>query len=293
MLRAGCIIVVGILFFDPFVWAQPQSGTPPPPGGPHPVASGIGGAPGGPPPGPRSAGAPGPEVPPGSAAPGDSPPAEPNGPGAEDSPVPPPPPMVMPAGDTVTLKSGKVLKNVQVLKTTLTEVHVQTLLNSSEDLPPLIVPRKFVESIEYDDYDPKTAALAKKQSQQNPGVMSGFAVSKDMGEKLHGKLPAPRLSFEDRDVLDVLRDLSKTVGVTIDVSDGVRAIPTQDRRWTFQAADDMTLFLLLQEKLPEKFPNLAVDYQFDRILVRTKEEGAPAAKEPADAPTNATTAPAP
>lgn len=191
----------------------------------------------------------------------------------------------MPAGDTVTLKTGKVLTNVQVLKTTLTEVHVQTVLNPSEDLPPLIVPRKYVESIAYDDYDPNTAAaLAAQQSQNAPGVMSGFAVSQDMGEKLHGKLPPPPLNYVDEDVLTILNDLSERTGVAIDTSEGVRNLPRQQRRWTFQSAEDLTLFLLFQEKLPAKFPNLVVDYQFDRVLVRLKSEGAPAAEPPAEAP---------
>lgn len=307
MLRLGCIVVVGALILGPYAWAQPAPGPPPPGANPAPPPGPLG--PGGPsaaapPPGPRNGqppapGEPGaPPPPPGS--PAAPPPGGPGAPGVQPAPdqpadpnatpdassiVPVPPPLPdMPKGDVITLKTGKVLKNVQVVKATLTEVHVQTLLNPSEELPPLVVPRKYVQSIEYDDYDPNQAALAQKNPQQEPGITSGFAVSKDLGEKLRSKIPPPPLSFQDQDLIDVLQTLSERTGITINVSDGVRAIPQPQRRWTFQSTDDVTLFLLFQEKLPEKFPNLVVEYQFDRVLVRVESEGAPAAGTPAEAP---------
>jgi hypothetical protein len=197
-----------------------------------------------------------------------------------------PAPMALPPGDTVTLKSGKSLTNVQVLKTTLTEVHIQTLINPGPDLPPLVIPRQFVESVEYDNYDPNVAAMEQQTSLQTPGLMSGFEVSKDMGEKLNTKITPP-LSFQNRDLVDVLAKLSKDLGVTIEVSDEVKALTPQARLWTFESADDITLSILLQEKLPEKFPELMAEYQFDRIIVKSKLTEAPEETPTADAPASA------
>lgn len=314
MLRLACTLIVGAVIVSPAVWAQPPTPVAPPPVPEANITTNAdpGGLPGLPP-GPR-AGAPlGPNAapPPGApplGAPGLPPPSGPGAipPGAPGA-LPPdgsgnPPssdagdiadPALesaesvawkpeLPAGDVITLKTGKVLRNVQVLKTTLTEIHVQTLLGGGEELPPLVVPRKYVQSIEYDDFDPNAAtALAKQQGQHTPGIMSGFAVSRDMGEKLHQKL-SPPLNFQDRDLVELLRELSERTGVVIDVSEEVRALPSQNRRWTFQSAEDLTLFLLFQEKLPQKFPDLTVDYQFDRVLVRPKTDGEPA--NSADAP---------
>ena len=75
--------------------------------------------------------------------------------------------------------------------------------------------------------------------------------------------------------------------MTIEVSDDVKALTPQARLWTFESADDITLSILLQEKLPEKFPELMAEYQFDRIIVKRKPIDAPAETPTADAPASA------
>jgi hypothetical protein len=195
----------------------------------------------------------------------------------------PPPAPVLPTGDIITLRTGKVLRNVQVLKTTLTEVHVLTLLAPGSDLEPLIIPRKYVESIVYDDYDPSSAKLAPSRMQQSPELVPGFKVSKELGEKLRAKLEDRWLSFEDRDLVEVLDELGRETGVLIELSSNVRALTPAARQWTLEPTDDLTLSGLLHQKLPESFPDLVVEYQFDKVMVETKAEHRPAQPGPAGA----------
>jgi hypothetical protein len=82
------------------------------------------------------------------------------------------------------------------------------------------------------------------------------------------------LKYENADLVKVLAELSQRLGVTIVVDDSVKALPEKERMWGFETRPGMNPMALLQDELLKKFPTLAVVYQYDKLLVTTKEKAA-------------------
>lgn len=187
-----------------------------------------------------------------------------------------------PTGDVVHFKSGSVLTGVQVLRKTLNVLEVRLI----EGLSPLKIPLSQVESVTYDDIDP----LKKSHSQPGPGaeaakdIMFAQKVSPEMSAILTSELPASLSSIENRDLVDILAQIERSMKLQFYIGEGVRALPPEERKWTAALAPGATVQTLLQEGLRSAFPNIKVTYQYEKILITLKSADVSALPDEAPAP---------
>ncbi|NIA15252.1 MAG: hypothetical protein GWP08_14375 [Nitrospiraceae bacterium] len=179
-------------------------------------------------------------------------------------------------GDVITLRSGRQIKNVQVLRAKAGVYEIQV----TEDVK-LILPRRQVVKIDYDDIQPNARGNRKTAPADTGGsLLQGTKLDPRLAAKLTGPIPGTPVEFEDKDLLSILAWLSETAGVEIAVDDSVKAIPPEQRRWDVVAEPGATLGSMLRDKLLKQFPNLTLVYQSDKLLVALK----PSTEAPAPAP---------
>lgn len=179
-------------------------------------------------------------------------------------------------GDTIHFKSGTTMSGVQVLRGTPTYYEVELV----EGVDTLKIPRRQVDHVEYDDIDPlrERRRRAREQEREAELLMAlGKEISPDLMSKLTTPIREPQLNIHEGDLVQILQDVAKRFEITIQIHRSVRTIPPPQRKWTLQSTGDNTPLDILREKLTEQFPNLVIDFQFDKILVQTlaaKELGA-------------------
>jgi len=244
LLEAKLIILVVLV--PMFVWAQAPAPEAAPPPAPAPVA-----APATPAPAPGSTSS--------------APVAGPNGPPASPAPAAAATP-AKEEGDVITLKSGAVMKGVQVIRRTPVELLVQV----TDDVT-LSIPQKQVANVKLDSIDPVNVTRQKTDSTPQEGsLIPGDKLSPQLHEKMVAPIPAPPLKFENQDFVVILDDLSKRIGVPIEIDEKVKSLPEDQRKWTYEAKADTTPMAFLQEGLLKQFKNLSMELRFDRIVVTMK-----------------------
>ncbi|MBI4559530.1 MAG: hypothetical protein HY706_18230, partial [Candidatus Hydrogenedentes bacterium] len=173
-------------------------------------------------------------------------------------------------GDVVVLKSGKVLEGVQIVRESPAEYEVE-LVNSGAVT--LLIPRKQVTSVQYDDVDPvrERRLKAMHPKEQAQSLIPSEKLAPELNQKLTASISDTPIAYANKDLADVLKELGQKVGVTIVVDQLVLDLPPEKRVWNLEASAGTTLVSLLQEVLPQHFSDLKVVYQYDKILVTTKE----------------------
>ena len=184
---------------------------------------------------------------------------------------PAPPLFEEPQGDVITLKTGAVLKNVQVYRRTAKAFEIQI----TEEVI-LKIPRKLVADVQYDDYEP-SRRRARRPQPKKADKLVGTKLKPEVHKKLTSAIPPPPLKYKDTDLVTILAELSKRVGVSIVVDESIKTVPREKLIWDLESKPGATLMTLLQEEMRKRFKEFVVVYQYDKILVTTP----PRAAEPA------------
>lgn len=174
-----------------------------------------------------------------------------------------------PKGDVVRFKWGQVLRGVQVLRGDTTYYYIEMY----PGLEPLEIPRKHVESVEYDDVDLIKERRRRGRSRKSSPVRTLQGQSLDPGllEKLNKPLSSETLSLGEGDLLALLSRLGSLAGVSIEIHPSVKEMSQEERRWSLKARPKATLASVLRENLLKSFDNLEVLYHYDKVLITTKE----------------------
>lgn len=174
-----------------------------------------------------------------------------------------------PAGDTVTLKNGKVLSGVQVVRESPLVIEVQVV----PGVDPLVIPRKQVASIDYDEFTAEQAAQrsAGAGPSSTPGRRKG-ATSIELAQKLGKYVAEEELVIDARDVVEVLQEMAGRVEANIEITPEVRQLDPVDREWTARIPAETSLMTVLRESLPRDFPRLDAEILDDRVRIRIKPE---------------------
>ncbi len=201
-------------------------------------------------------------------------------PGAEKdgaAAAPPAEKHVLPApkgGDKIFMKGstgtpGSVLTGVQVIRSTPVNYEIELL----EGEPPLLIPRKQVDHIEYDDIDPVRDRLRAKMFPQAEEVTiaSGERVTGALRDKLEAPVSAEPLSYKNQDFIRVLDEIRTKTGANLKIDPSIEEKPAVQRRWTVEIPPDKKLMTLLREDLVGAFNFVEVVFETDGILVMTKE----------------------
>jgi hypothetical protein len=184
----------------------------------------------------------------------------------ETPPPPPPPPPKPKSGDVITLVDGTVIDGVQIIKESPKEMVLQVISGVE-----LAIPRAQIKEVKRDNI---TALDVKRGVTQATQPASHDLLP---GMKFSGKLSAdiskPPAEFKNEDVGVVLTELCKRANVDVVLDPSVEELPKAERRWSYVLSADqpMTLFNLLKDELPKKFPALEALLLKDQIVVATKE----------------------
>jgi len=171
-------------------------------------------------------------------------------------------------GDTVSLKSGKQLRGVKVLRITPSMIEVEY----APGQPVMKIPRKMVTKIEYEN--PANAPEVTAAGPEKAGggdVMVAEEISAEFNKKLTAPLPGTPLEFKDQDALAILKDLADRAQVTLAVDPEAQKVPEAQRKMTLSVPATATLSTLLREEFRNAVPALRFSLQFDKILVASVE----------------------
>lgn len=185
-----------------------------------------------------------------------------SGSGSSDGIVPLP-------GDTVFFKNGSKLEGITVVRESPAGVEVQVTSTDS-----LMIPRKQIDRIEYQ----KTPEVSDQPPAAEPSILKGQKVSAALYTALTSPLPAEFIDLTDADLVETLGKVAEKAGVTIEVADSVKKIAPRERKLTAKLPDDATLTNFLEDSVLGNFPNLAMEFPEDKIVVSVATGGgAPAA----------------
>lgn len=175
----------------------------------------------------------------------------------------------LPKGDVVTLKNGKVLAGVQVVRESPTTVEVQVV----PGVEPISIMRRQVASIDYDDLE---ASDIKEGGAGNmpapaPGNDKG-EVSPELAQKLGASVTEEALKLNRADVVETVTGFAEKVGAALEVLPEVQQLPKLDREWTVEIPAGTSFMTVLRETLPSSFPGLNVEIANDRVRLGAKAE---------------------
>jgi hypothetical protein len=177
-------------------------------------------------------------------------------------------------GDVITLKSGKKLTGVQVLRElpNVVEIEIQPGMEA------LKLPRKQVQSIQYDDIDPikQKRLQAMQPPPAAPDVIPGEELSQEFNQKLKAPLSDAVMTFQDIGVMKLMMQLSEQVGVELQVEESAKQLPADQRVRSFEIKPGTSLFTFLQTDFLAAYPALKVLYKYDKIVLTGADAPAPA-----------------
>ncbi len=172
-------------------------------------------------------------------------------------------------GDVVVLNSGKTLSGVQVLRRTPLGYEIEV----SKGVPPLFLPRTVVESITLDEYEPLRERRRRElqpRSQETTG--RGGRIAPELRKKLSAELPGMPRTYRNENLIDIMQDFARLLDLKLKIDDSIRAERPGSIIWNnLNVPAKKTLMSILNEDFPKKFPQLQIDYDFDVIVVITKE----------------------
>lgn len=177
-------------------------------------------------------------------------------------------------GDIIYFKSGKKMSGVQVLRELPDKIEVQV----SENTEPLLLPRRLIKSIEYDNIDPLKEKRQKDLlSSQKPdeNVIPGEELSQEFNQKMRIPLSDTVISYKDEGLLKILGELTQKAGVTLEIDESIRTIPPEERKKSFEIPAGTSLYKFLQTDFAVACPNIQITYKYDKIYISLKNPTPP------------------
>jgi len=193
------------------------------------------------------------------------------------------------AGDVITMKDGKVITGVQVVRATPSIIAIQIV----PDVEPLELPRKMVESIAYDNLRPEDVKLGMAGGGDEAAGGGQGEISLELATNLGKAVTDTPLPLADRDVVEVLEEFAKKLQVELEILPEVRQMQPARRLWNTTIPAGMAFTTLLREKLPADFPMLEAVFTFERVQLQRKPAEGAAPPPPPPVPGAPGTAPPP
>lgn len=178
-------------------------------------------------------------------------------------------------GDAVVLQNGKTISGVKVLRDS--PVFVEIL--SAPGAEPFRIPRRQVREVLYGETEAFSDMQAAPAAGAKPDLMPGRELEPGFHQKVTAPLSGEPIAYGATELIAVIRDLRQRTGLTIRLSDGIRAMPESERAWELTVPAGKPLLTLLQEDLTQRFTDLVVDLEYEAVSIRRVEEPKP---EPAN-----------
>lgn len=181
----------------------------------------------------------------------------------------------LPKGDRVVLRSGLSLWGLKVLSESSIDVRVEVLPGEE----PLILPAGQVVDVVYGPDNPGAPqdrpAAGEALNTPEPELLPARKMSPSFSRKLSAAVTGQIQVYRDRDIVTMLEEVAAEHRISIQVGEGIRALPAARRFVTLAATPEQSVEEFLRHVLTEAAPWVRVDTQFDEVIVslRTGVEG--------------------
>lgn len=173
-------------------------------------------------------------------------------------------------GDIITFKSGKKMYGVQVLRELPDKIEVQI----KEGMEPLVLPRRLIQSIQYDNVDPFKSKIQQQVSNQSKDndIIPGEELSQEFNQKMRIPLSDQPLVYKNIGILKLLSELTQKVGVGLEIDESMKSMPMEERIKSFEIPPGTSLYKFLQTDFASAYPQVSVTYKFDKIHITLKNK---------------------
>ena len=179
-------------------------------------------------------------------------------------------------GDILIMKSGAIMGGVQILRSSPMSYEIELV----PGMKPMVIPRRQVVSVEYDDIDLLRERTRRKKAPRRDveSIEGGKELAPDFAEKLQKKIPGTPLDFARRDYVEVFAELARITRVTILIDKSLQSQPRAVRLWTIKVTPGMTLLDVLGKNWTDTFKTGKVTFELNKVVLKPK--GAPASGTP-------------
>ena len=171
-------------------------------------------------------------------------------------------------GDILVMKSGVVMGGVQIIRSSPLVYEVELI----SGMDPMVIPRRHVERVEYDDIDPLREKRLRDQAPklEIELIVDGKELDPEFEKKLKQPVPGTPLEYKEVDYVQVLRQLAQKTNVTITIAPDLKQDTVSSRLWTITITPGMTLLEVLQKHWSARFKSGKVTYERDKVVLKKK-----------------------
>lgn len=173
-------------------------------------------------------------------------------------------------GDQITLKSGKVLHGIKIIRKTPFALTLKVI----PGVDPLIIPAKQVASIQYGALDPRfdpPPPLDTADDELRVDVLPATKTSSELIEKMGTPFTEERLLYESQDIVSILYIVAIRSGVPVSIGESVEQRPLEDRKVSLVLDPGATMDIFIDEVLAEHAPWLKVRFGIDELHFEVRD----------------------
>ncbi|MBL7649287.1 MAG: hypothetical protein JNK74_24175 [Candidatus Hydrogenedentes bacterium] len=166
--------------------------------------------------------------------------------------------------DRITLKSGRVLRGVKIVRTTPFKLVLEVL----PAVEPLEIPARQVVSVAYGERpssEPQEARQEPAEKGDTSQVLQAVKVSPDLIKKLSAPLREKSVNFLRQDLLNTLRSAGILFGVPVTFGTRLEKLPVEERLVSVSLSEGASFEGFIRDTLAPELPWLKVEYRFDAV----------------------------
>jgi hypothetical protein len=167
--------------------------------------------------------------------------------------------------DRVTLKSGKVLQGVRVVRTTPFKLYLEVV----PSVPPLAIPIKQVAAITYGQLEPRrsraSATEPEAPAEEPARVMQAVKISPKLAEQMASPISEKDVLFENQDLLNTLRSVGILSGITVTFGPELERLSPELRSFTLRLVGGASFEEFYRNTLLPEVTWLEMEYRFDTV----------------------------
>ncbi len=183
---------------------------------------------------------------------------------SEGSPSPPPQVEVR-NDDQITLKSGRVLQGVKIVRSTPFTLVLEVI----PAVEPLEIPARQVVSIVYGerqkDRGEEPAPEVAQASGDTSQILQAVKISPDLVKKMSAPLNQKTIDFARQDLLNTLRSAGILFGVPVTFGPQLESLPLEKRIVTVSLPEGGSFEDFIRGALARELPWLKVEYRFEVV----------------------------
>ena len=168
-------------------------------------------------------------------------------------------------GDRVTLKSGRVLQGVKVVRATPFKLFLEII----PTVGPLEIPAKQVVSISYGQPEMKGSGAPLLQPEEDkkspPRVLPAVKIAPDFAKRVASPISDKEVVFNEQDLLNTLRSAGIMGGVSVTFGPRLEELSPEERTFSLRLAAGISFEEFYRDTLAPQVPWLKMEYRFETV----------------------------